>query len=198
MRRKFDEVYQFKVTLKGVRPPVWRRIHVPSTYTIWDLHVAIQDVMGWTDSHLHEFEMTDPSSGSPSRIGVPDEKSWDADVLTAWRQPIAQWFSSRHPTANYTYDFGDNWEHRVQLEKILPREKNTGYPRCVAGKRACPPEDCGGAHGYAELLEIMSKPRHKQYREMMDWIGDEFDADYFEVNDVVFDDPDERRALMLE
>ncbi len=198
MRRRFDEVYQFKVTLNGVRPPVWRRIQVPGTYTFWDLHVAIQDAMGWTDAHLHEFEMNDPSTGCESRIGVPDSGSWEANVLPAWRQPIAHWFSFRNRNASYTYDFGDNWEHRVQLEKILPRGKSTPYPRCVAGRRACPPEDCGGAHGYAELLFILSKPRHKQHREIVDWIGDEFDPDYFEVHDVVFDDPDVRRALMFD
>jgi hypothetical protein len=97
MKKKFDRVYQFKVTLKGSKPPIWRRIQVPETYTFWDLHVAIQDAMGWLDCHLNEFEIVDPSTGSTGLrrlIGIPDvEIEFDTETLAGWRQRISQWFS---------------------------------------------------------------------------------------------------------
>ena len=127
MKKKFDRVYQFKITLKGVKPPIWRRIQVPEPYTFWDLHVAIQDAMGWEDYHLHEFELVDPSTGMKMEIGIPDE-----EILPGWKQKIVKWFSMENQVAKYTYDFGDNWEHAVKLEKILPRDDNINYPICIA------------------------------------------------------------------
>jgi hypothetical protein len=155
MKKKYNQVYQFKITLKGIKPPIWRRIQVPETYTFWDLHVAIQDAMGWIDYHLHEFEMINPATGLAVNIGTPvPGEDFDREVLPDWKQNIADYFSMENRTADYVYDFGDNWEHKIQLEKILPREKGVNYPICIKGKRACPPEDCGGIWGYAELLEI--------------------------------------------
>jgi hypothetical protein len=140
MKKKYNRVYQFKITLGGSTPPIWRRIQVPETYTFWDLHVAIQDVMGWSGHHL--------------------------------------------------YDFGDAWVHEILLEKILPREKGVTYPRCLKGRRACPPEDSGGIWGYDEILEVIRDPQHDDYEEMREWVGDEFDPAYFDVNAVTFRDPD--------
>jgi len=139
MKKKFDQVYQFKIALKGVKPPIWRRIQVAETYTFWDIHVAIQDVMGWLDCHLHESEMVNPSTGLKVNIGSPDE-DFGREVLPGWKQKIADYFSAENRSADYVYDFGDSWEHKIQLEKILPREKNINYPICIKGKRACPPE----------------------------------------------------------
>ncbi|GAB6887558.1 plasmid pRiA4b ORF-3 family protein [Desulfothermus okinawensis JCM 13304] len=152
-------MYQFKITLKGIRPPIWRRIQVPETYTFWDLHVAIQDAMGWEDYHLHEFEIINPSTGLKVRIGSPDEDFY-REVLLEWKQKIADYFSEENPVANYIYDFGDGWEHKVQLEKILPRKNSINYPVCIKGRRACPPEDCRGIWGYKELLEVIKDPAH--------------------------------------
>ena len=97
--------------------------------------------------------------------------------------------------ANYTYDFGDNWEHKIPLEKILPRDKNIEYPACIAGKRACPPEDCGGIWGYEEFLEAINNPDHEEHEEMLEWVGGEFDPEHFDVSEVSFDDPDKRRKF---
>ena len=97
--------------------------------------------------------------------------------------------------ANYTYDFGDNWEHKIQLEKILPRDKNIEYPACIAGKRACPPEDCGGIWGYEEFLEAINNPDHEEHEEMLEWVGGEFNPEHFDVNEVSFDDPNKRRKF---
>jgi len=191
-----NRIYQFKITLWGIRPPIWRRIQVPETYTFWDLHVAIQDAMGWADYHLHEFEITSPQSRGKTRIGIP-EGDFDREVLPGWKQKIADYFTQENRTANYMYDFGDGWEHKIELEKILPREKNVKYPTCIKGKRACPPEDCGGIGGYYNLLEIMGNPNHEEYDDMLEWLGEEFDPEHFDINEVMFDDPNKRRKIAI-
>lgn len=197
MKKQFNQVYQFKITLKEVKPPIWRRIQVPETYSFYDLHVAIQDAMGWSDSHLHQFEMNDPSSGNEVEIGIPDEDFADeSETLPGWKQKIADYFSLKNPKAEYVYDFGDNWEHIVQLEKILPREEKVSYPVCIDGKRACPPDDCGGVWGYMNLLETISNPDDEEYEDMIEWLGGEFDPEQFDPDDVFFDDPTERKKLM--
>lgn len=197
MKKKYDQVYQFKITLKGTKPPIWRRILVPETYTFWDLHVAIQDAMGWDDYHLHEFTLLSPKTGRKVKIGIPSDE--DADfgwkVLADWNQKIAHYFSSENSKADYVYDFGDGWEHSIKLEKILPRETGVAYPRCIDGRGACPPEDCGGIGGYAEFLEAIGDPANELHEDMLDWVGGSFDPDDFDPNDVEFEDPDSRFKL---
>ncbi len=194
MKKKFEKVYQFKITLKGIKPAIWRRIQVPETYNFWDLHVAIQDAMGWEDYHLHEFLITHPKTKEKVNIGIPDEESkiWGQEIIPEHKQKIAKWFTMENKVAEYTYDFGDDWKHKIQLEKILPRDKNTNYPVCIAGKRACPPEDCGGEWGYVDLIEAIEDPDHPEHEEMLEWAGEDFDPDYFDINDVEFEDPDKR------
>ena len=192
MKKRFDNVYQFKITLQDIQPPIWRRIQVPETYTFYDLHVAIQDAMGWLDYHLYQFTALNPSHGFQEKIGIPDEEL-DIGVKPGWKTSITNYFTMTNKTAYYVYDFGDNWEHIVELEKILPRETNVIYPICIQGKRACPPEDCGGAWGYEDFLEIIMDPTHEQYEEMIEWVGGEFEPEAFNPEHVVFTDPDERR-----
>lgn len=187
MKKKFDRVYQFKITLKGTKPPIWRHIQVPETYTFWDIHDAIQDAMGWEDYHLHEFEMINPSTGIKTGIGIPDgEFDYDEEILPGWKQKIVKWFSMENQVAKYTYDFGDNWEHTVKLEKILPRDDNIKYPICIAGKRACPPEDCGGIWGYEEICAGESEFQEEY---------SDHDPEHFDIEEVTFDDPDKRRKI---
>jgi hypothetical protein len=194
MKKKHKNVCQFKITLKHIKPPIWRRIRVPETYTFWDLHATIQDAMGWTDSHLHEFQISNPSARRITFIGIPDE-GFDLDMgrktLPDTKQKISKWFSKKNNKAVYIYDFGDNWEHTVILEKILPAEDDVEYPVSVAGARACPPEDCGGIGGYANFLEIIMDPAHEEYEQMLEWAGGDFDPEHFNPEEVHFDDPDE-------
>lgn len=190
---KFTKVYQFKITLKDIRPPIWRRIQVPSDYTFWDLHVAIQDAMGWMDYHLHAFHVKNLKTGRPEEVGIPDDEELsDFPISPGWERKISHYLSPERPHALYEYDFGDDWLHDIRLEKILPREKGVVYPRCVKGKRACPPEDCGGIWGYEELLKVIVDPDHEEYESMMEWLDEGFDPDHFDPADVVFDDPEER------
>jgi hypothetical protein len=197
MKKKFEKVYQFKITLKDIKPPIWRRIHVPETYTFWDWHVAVQDSMGWTDTHLHHFEIVDPSTGMSKEIGIPDEDSGDIAILAGWKRKIANYFSSDNDTAEYIYDYGDNWEHTIKLENILSREKGVTYPICVGGARACPPEDCGGISGYKKFLDTIMDPHHKRHKELLDWVGGDFDPEYFDAEDVKFDNPKKRLEYVL-
>jgi len=192
MKKKFDQVYQFKITLKDINPLIWRRIQVPKTCTFWDFHVAIQDSMGWFDGHLHEFEINNPLTGLKILIGIPEEEFADYKVLPGWKIKIADYFLKENKSANYIYDFGDNWRHKITLEKILPKENNVTYPLCVKGERACPPEDCGGTYGYEDFLKIIGDPDDEQHEEKLEWIGGEFNPEHFDPNEVTFDDPAER------
>lgn len=196
MKKKFEHVYQFKISLKGIKPSIWRRIQVPGTYSFWDFHVAIQDVFGWLDYHLHHFEIINPKTSIKEEIGIPADEGWEEmDILPGWELKISRYFSENNKKANYLYDYGDCWEHNVQLEKILSRNPNSNYPICVAGKRACPPEDCGGTSGYADFLEIIMNPSHEQYEEILDWVGGHFDPEHFNINEIEFDDPIMRKKL---
>jgi len=199
MKKKFERVFQFKVTLKGVKPAVWRRIQVPESYTFWDLHVAIQDVFGWDDYHLHEFELMNPESGEIAAIGIPEGMGlFEREILAGWKQRISAWFSKDYRSALYTYDFGDEWEHIVKLEKILPREAKRKYPVCVDGKRACPPEDCGGVWGYGDFLKVLKDPDNEEYEDMLNWVGGKFDPEHFDPQKVRFTDPVRRRRSSFE
>jgi hypothetical protein len=198
LKKKFDQVYQFKIILSDIKPPIWRRIQIPETYSFWDLHVAITDAMGWADYHLHEFRTKDPSTTQEVRIGNPIDEDWGITTLPEHKQKISKYFSLDNKKAVYLYDFGDGWHHIIQLEKIIPREKNTNYPKCVAGKRACPPEDCGAIPGYENILKIIKNPKHKEYKETIKWLGGKYDPEQFDINEVHFDDPDKRRRLAYE
>lgn len=203
MRRKADHVLQFKVTLKRLRPPVWRRIQVLCDASFWDLHVAIQDAMGWRDRHLHEFRIKTPVPREVLRVGIPDDDfgavgSMIPDIMPGWHVPVAGFLNLMKRKCVYVYDYGDCWEHDVMLEKIMPREKEVAYPRCIGGRRACPPEDSGGIAGYENLLEAIADPEHPEHRETMDWLDREFDPARFDKNAVVFGDPEERLDLVLD
>lgn len=183
---RFSEVLEFKVQLRGIRPPVWRRIQMPATCTFWDLHCAIQDAMGWEDSHLHEFEVVHPQTGNTEVIGVPEPEAW-RPVKAGWSQKVRKYLGAPGSRASYLYDFGDEWDHSVTLQKVLPKDREAAYPRCVAGKRACPPEDCGGVWGYWEILSGLSEFQ-EEYAD--------FDPEAFHPRDVIFDDPTARREWM--
>jgi hypothetical protein len=189
-----DSVYQFKITMKDIKPIIWRRILVPETYNFWDLHVAIQDAMGWLDYHLHVFRIRRKHAHSVTEIGIPDEDRFGdiPEMLAGWEIPISSYFNDIGVRAEYEYDFGDCWEHEIVFEGILLKEKNEKYPKCIDGARACPPEDCGGVPGYYNLLEILSDPDNEEYEDMMAWLGEKYDPDEFSAEKVKFDNPKKR------
>jgi DNA invertase Pin-like site-specific DNA recombinase len=168
-------VYQLKITLKNIRPPIWRRIQVLSSTTLQQLHLIVQEVMGWDNYHLHSWTIAGIDYGQPQpEFNVRSEKT------VTLRQVV----KGEKSKFFYTYDFGDSWEHEILVEKELPSTPDTNYPVCITGKRACPPEDCGGSWGYAELLEIISDPSHPEYEERMEWVGESFNPDTFDLNEV--------------
>lgn len=187
--RKFERVYQFMITLKDVRPVVWRRIQVPEDYSFWDLHVAIQDAMGWLDCHMHVFRIAKAPGGPEVAIGLPDEEFGDGGVRRGFAEYISNYFSMDNPDAEYLYDFGDDWLHRVRLEAALPARDGVTYPVCLAGERACPPEDCGGPPGFEEFLRIVGDPLDEEHEEMLAWAGGPYDPERFDPAAVRFDDP---------
>ena len=192
------EFYQFGVVLLEAAPPIWRTIQVPGTYSFWDLHVAIQDSMGWLDYHLHLFHVSRPGTGDMVQIGIPDEDPFEGDepILPGWSVPIASYFTHPGAVGKYEYDFGDGWEHEVTLKGIVPRQKGRRYPRCLAGERACPPEDCGGVGGYEDLMAVMLDPTHEEYESTLRWLGGgRFDPERFNVKTVKFDHPGRRWHL---
>ena len=198
-KKKFNQVYQFYIVLQGIKPRIWRRIQVPETYSFWDLHVAIADAMGWQDYHLHEFEMLDPRNGETLLIGMPDDEYPDErEVLPDDQEKIARYFTLENRGALYRYDFGDGWQHRIELEKIVPRQENVEYPRCLAGRRACPPEDCGGIGGYENLLEALADPDHEEHEQMRTWAGEDYDSEAFDPTEVNFWDPAVRRKIAFD
>jgi hypothetical protein len=176
-----QEIYRIKVTLLGASPPIWRRLLVPADLTLAQLHDALQAAMGWEDDHLHEFRIGQQRFGVPDPddrlMGIPDVSSERAVRLSTVLGRIGA-------KAVYTYDFGDGWEHAIVLEKRLPADPNLTYPLCTAGRRACPPEDCGGIGGFYDLLEAIRDPNHDRHEEMLDWVGDDFDPAAFSLDDV--------------
>lgn len=167
-------VYQLKVTLSGTRPPIWRRIQVPADTTLERLHHILQLVMGWEESHLHEFEIGGVAYGrsEPDLFGGPAVRNERRARLNAVAPGAGATFT-------YRYDFGDDWQHSIVVEKIMPPEPGVQYPRYLTGKRHAPPEDCGGVWGYANLLEILRNPQHEDYADMREWVGEDFDSEAF-------------------
>jgi hypothetical protein len=172
------KAYQLKVTLRGARPPIWRRLEVKGDTKLSTLHQILQVAMGWTDSHLHQFIAKDKIYGTPDPdffMDCEDERKVRLDQVL--RRPKDRMV--------YVYDFGDSWEHEVLVEKVVPAEKGRGrYPLVTAGKRASPPEDCGGIPGYYQLLEVLGNPRHPEHEEMLKWCGEEYDPDEFDLQEV--------------
>ena len=170
-------VYQIKVTLKGSRPPIWRRIQVISDTTLAQLHRLLQCVMGWEDAHLYQFVVSGIKYGDPRLLG-------ELDAEDARTVPLATLGLCEKLKFLYEYDFGDSWEHELLVEKILPRDEGKRYPVCLTGKRACPPEDCGGIWGYASFLAALRDPEHPEHDEMLEWVGGEFDPDILDLDEV--------------
>jgi len=172
-----QRVYQLKVTLAGVRPAVWRRLVVSSYATLKELHYILQVAMGWTDSHLHQFEAKGQLYGKPD----PD---FGPSVKDETRLRLDQVLLREKESMLYEYDFGDSWTHQIVLEKILPPSPQLKVPRCIAGARACPPEDCGGVYGYAEFLKAIKDPSHPEHDEMLEWIGGDYDPGFFDLEEI--------------
>lgn len=180
-------ILRFRIELQATNPLVWRTIEAPGDYTFWDLHVAIQDAMGWLDYHLHRFTIPHPRTKTPQIFGIHN-LSQDCDDPPSWATQIATMFTLSNPVAQYDYDFGDGWRHMVTLVDVLQRDFKLRYPRCVDGARACPPEDCGGVHAFAAIVSGTMD------QDMRRWLPRGYDPARFDSKAVRFDDPARRLA----
>jgi hypothetical protein len=171
-------LYQLKLVLLGISPPIWRRVQAPSTMPLSNVHDVLQAAMGWTNSHLHQFHKNGKYWGIPG-----DDEYADIKVIDERKVPVEKVLRFAGDTMRYLYDFGDDWLHEVVLEKILPSDVPT-RPVCVAGERACPPEDVGGVHGYQEFLEVIFDPTHEEYDHYIKWAGKDFAPEKFDADAV--------------
>ena len=172
-------LYHLKVSLEGIEPLIWRRLQVPGDANLGWLHAVIQVAMGWTNSHLHQFNAGKRLYSDPS-FGL-DEFEDDPCVLDENKTAVLDIVRRAKSAFVYEYDFGDSWEHRITVERILePDPAAVRFAQCLDGERACPPEDCGGVWGYENLLKIIRKPKHKEYESMMEWLGGKFNPEAFD------------------
>jgi len=205
------QIYTLRITLRDSKPPIWRRVAVPSDITLAQLHEVIQIAMGWTNSHLHHFMLKDKSliNRDPNVIARLSEEGRYDDIFVATRGirmfvakvtpfgdptemegededavTLAEVCTKVKSKLTYEYDFGDGWEHIIEVQKIEEPKPGVEYPVCLAGKLACPPEDCGGIYGYYHMLDVVADPDHEQHDDLIEWLGDDFDPDAFDIDEV--------------
>lgn len=175
-------VHRLKVTLRSVKPPIWRRIEVASDVTLAGLSDLLEGAMGWMGGHLHAFEVD----------GVTYERSdLDDGLLRGAKDEnehrLGEVLGEVGAKMRWDYDFGDGWQHNVVVEAIEPTHPNVEYPRCIAGRRACPPEDCGGPWGFQELLETIADPAHPRHEELTEWLPVDYHSEEFDPDEATED-----------
>ncbi len=168
-------LWQLRIELIGIKPTIWRRVLVPGTVSLGKLHQVIQVTMGWMDVHLHEFDIND------MRFGAPDPE-WDTgDVVYEKRVKLKSALEGA-TTFHYMYDFGDGWNHRIKVEKVLPPDSSLKSPLCIGGANSCPPEDIGGIYGYMEFLQAIVNPEAPDSQRLLDWCGKpDFNPAHFDI-----------------
>jgi len=166
-------LYEIRVQLRDIDPPIWRILQVPSRTSLLKLHKILQRAMGWTNSHLHLFEI----DGKPYGEG---DFEWDFDVRDYRGMRLDKIFTGQRTSFLYEYDLGDSWRHDITLMGTVEGEAE-GKPACISGAMACPPEDCGGVSGYYYLLEALADPNHDEHNTLLEWVGGKFDPEAFDI-----------------
>lgn len=171
------KVYQLKIVLQHIKPPIWRRLQVPDM-TLAQLSDYILTTMGWIGGHLHGFNIRGEA------YGIIDPE-WGMDwMIDESKVRMSDVIFSGDKKFVYDYDFGDGWEHDVLIEKVLPYDQADSRPLCLKGKRACPPEDVGGPWGYENFLEAIGDPAHPEHNEFLEWVGGGFDPEEFNLDEI--------------
>lgn len=173
-----SKILQFKITLKESNPKIWRRFLIENTLMFYDLHLVIQNVIGWTNSHLYQFVYE-----RNSYIGNPEllERSEVADDRETELSAI---FDKPKIKMIYEYDFGDGWEHELVLEKIIDKNSTQQYPFCIEGEMNCPPEDCGGIYGFMDMMQKFKNKKHPEHADIAEWLGEDYNQDDFDLEAV--------------
>ncbi len=179
MTFKRPNAVQVRVTLADIEPPIWRRLVVPWTFHLGQLHLVIQAAFGWWNCHLHEFRIGGLSYGDPEQIGTPEVEG-DARSFDETEVRLLDFGRGEHVGFLYVYDFGDGWDHTVAFERLLTLDPPPRVATCLDGARARPPEDVGGVGGYEGFLEILADPQHPEHQETKQWAGGHFDPEWFD------------------
>lgn len=178
--RPAEKAIQFKVQLRYIRPPIWRRVVLPDNASLGDLHAVIQTAMGWYNCHLHSFRI-----GGVYYTSRPASQMEDMDMENEERVPLAEVVTRAKQKFIYEYDFGDCWEHEIVAEKFLTLDPAAKYPVCLGGARACPPEDCGSFPGYLDILEALTaKTPTEEQKDLLEWVGEDYDPERFDLDAV--------------
>lgn len=175
-KRPAPKIYQLDVELEGIEPRIWRRLLVPAAISLPELHDLLQLTMGWTNSHLHSFEIGQRAFSAKGadleELQMLDERKYTLEAALA--ESVREFV--------YEYDFGDTWRHHITVESVTPRNTDWAYPLCIGGARAVPPEDVGGVGGYEEFLSAIHDPDHDEHDSMLTWVGGAFDPEGFDLN----------------
>lgn len=178
MAKALGKMYQLKISLRDSKPPIWRRFLIEDSVTLPKFHMAIQIIMGWTNSHLHQF------IAAGRCYGMTDPDFDFSEVLDETKYRLNQLLKKEKGSIIYEYDFGDSWEHKISLENIFPLDPEVTLPSCVKAKGACPPEDVGGIWGYYNFLDVLNDQNHPEHEDYKEWIGDDFDPDAYDIKEV--------------
>jgi AAA+ ATPase superfamily predicted ATPase len=175
-----ESIYQIKIKLLSIQPWIWRRVFVSEAASLQDLHRIIQTIMPWDGSHPHRFFIKNKYYGPyiAKSGGNLDEETLDEKKITLGNLELSQKQRFR-----YIYDFGDKWIHEITIEKIIFPDSSQFYPFCVAGKNKAPPDDCGGAWGYSNLLDILADPKNPDYKDRAQCLGESFDPTKYNINE---------------
>ncbi len=174
-----EDIIQLKITLKWSKPPIWRRVLVDNNISFHDLHYVIQGAMGWENAHLYGFDINNINIEYPMN---DDDFLFSRKITVLSTEAILKdYLKKPKQKFQYEYDFGDGWIHNIVVEKFLPKEKGKFYPVCIAGKKNCPPEDCGGIGGFYYMLEALNDKNHPEHEDWSSWIGD-YDPDFFDID----------------
>ncbi len=172
------KVLQIKIVLEGITPRIWRRFLVKNNISFHSLHKIVQMVMGWGDYHLYSFYVGKEEIGDPN-------PNLDREITNAKKTKLKDRLLAVKQKFGYVYDFGDDWEHSLVVEKMFDSEEVKEYPVCLAGERACPPEDCGSHPGYYELMWLKKNKKHPRYKEqIVEWLGEDHDFELFDLDGV--------------
>jgi pRiA4b ORF-3-like protein len=171
-------VYVLRIELLDLRPAIWRRLMVPGSIKLDKLHTVLRVTMGWDGGHLHDFDICDQHYGPPfddpmGGVSVEDESKATLAAALGGAKSF-----------HYLYDFGDGWDHKVKIEKVLPADPTLKCAVCLDGAHACPPDDVGGPPGYVDFLEAIADPDHEEHDHLLEWCGGEFDSYAFSTESV--------------
>jgi hypothetical protein len=168
-----DALAVLRIELEDIEPLIWRRVALPTLMSLKDVHGVIQATMGWLDCHLWQFEAKRRKYG----LLIPDDPEWNERITDAAKTKLSSLVTDGVTDMTYVYDMGDNWQHRIIIEKLTPAEPGTKYPQFLGGERRCPPEDCGGVPGYYEFLTNIASKQAKKRKAALDWYGGPYDLD---------------------